>query len=243
MLPHTTFDGGSPLKNSSRARIVCACTALFFAAAALPAQQSSKSKKTVEARLKAVEKPKPVEPLGDAKKAIFTAPRFEQTAISPDGKLLAWVETLLGKDGAPDGNTAIYLASADGNSAPKKISASTSASVHAEASVAWSPDSKRVAFLSDAAKPGQLQLYILNVNAGAAKKLTAVKGLLATPRWAPDGKTIAVLFTENATRAAGPLVAETPETREIKDGFLEQRLALVDVAPTKFRPISPADTY
>jgi len=66
-----------------------------------------------------------------------------------------------------------------------------------------------------------------------------VKGLLATPRWSPDGKAIAVLFTENATRAAGPLVAETPETGEIKDAFFEQRLALVDLAHGEFRQISP----
>ena len=113
---------------------------------------------------------------------------------------------------------------------------------HAEGSVAWAPDSQRIAFLSDAEKAGQLQLYISDLG-GPAKKLTNVKGLLATPRWSPDGKTIAVLFTENATRAAGPLVAETPETGEIKDVFFEQRLALVDATSGEFRQISPADMY
>ena len=39
------------------------------------------------------------------------------------------------------------------------------------------------------------------------------------------------------------LVAETPETGEIKDSFFEQRLALVDVATAKLDQISPADTY
>jgi dipeptidyl aminopeptidase/acylaminoacyl peptidase len=222
---------------------IAAAGALLCWACALPAQQASKTKKTVEARLKAVEKPKSAVPLDDAMKAIFTAHRFEQTSISPDGKNLTWVETLLGKDGAPDGNTAIYLAAADGNSPPKKISAGSAATVHAEGSVAWSPDSKRMAFLSDAAKPGQSQLYVSNVSGGRAKELTSVKGLLTAPQWSPDGRTIAALFTENATRASGPLVAETPETGEIKDAFFEQRLALVDAATGKFRQISPADTY
>src|SRR5262249_34452239 len=49
--------------------------------------------------------------------------------------------------------------------------------------------------------------------------------------------------TENATRAAGPLVAETPETGEIKDAFFEQRLALIDITTGKLRQLSPADTY
>lgn len=210
------------MKNHSKLKIAAAC-ALVFCSSAVPAQQTSKSKKTVEARLKAEEKPKPAEPLDDAMKAIFTAHRFEQAAISPDGKTVAWVETLLGKDGAPDGNTATYVASADASSkassAPRKITAGISTAAHAEGNVAWSPDSQRIAFLSDAAKTGQLQLYITNVSGAPAKKLTSVKGLLATPKWSPDGKTIAVLFTENATRAAGPLVAETPETGEIKDVF------------------------
>jgi len=174
---------------------------------------------------------------------LFATRRFEQTAISPDGKKIAWVETLVGKDGAPDGNTAIYVADRESTVAPKRITAAAPNLARAEGSLDWSPDSKQLAFLSDAIKPGQLQLYVISASGGPAKKLTSVKGLLATPRWSPDGKTIAVLFTENAMRAAGPLVAETPETGEIKDAFFEQRLALVDVASGEFRQISPADMY
>src|SRR5229473_2892547 len=102
---------------------------------------------------------------------------------------------------------------------PRRISAGVADSLHAEGSVAWSPDSQEIAFLSDAAKKGQLQLYVTNAAGGAARMLTNVKGFLSTPGWSPDGKTITLLFTENATRASGPLVAETPETGEIKDAF------------------------
>ena len=73
--------------------------------------------------------------------------------------------------------------------------------------------------------------------------MTNVKGFLAGPKWSPDGKSIAVLFTENATREAGPLVAETAETGVIKDAFFEQRLAIVDLASGALRQITPADTY
>jgi dipeptidyl aminopeptidase/acylaminoacyl peptidase len=182
-------------------------------------------------------------PVDEVMNTLFTTRRFKQAAISPDGKKIAWVETLAGKDGAPDGNTAIYVADREPSAAPKRITAATLNLARAEGNLDWSPDSKQLAFLSDAVKPGQRQLYVLNASGGPAKKLTSVKGLLATPRWSPDGKTIAVLFTENATRPAGPLVAETPETGEIKDAFFEQRLALVDLASGKFRQISPADMY
>jgi len=210
-----------------------------------PPQQTSGTKQSAEARLKAVAKPKASGPAQDVINTLSTTHRFEQTAISPDGKKVAWVEDIITKRGVSTGDTVIYVADIGGKNPPKRISAAVADAIHAEGSVAWSPDSKKLAFLSDAAKAGQLQLYVMDVTgpSGSARKLTQVKGFLSTPGWSPSGKTIAVLFTENATRAAGPLVAETPETGEIKDSFFEQCLALVDVATGKIDQISPADTY
>jgi dipeptidyl aminopeptidase/acylaminoacyl peptidase len=224
-----------------------------------PARAKEGTKQAVEARLKAVEHAKPTDatgPMHEVEQTLFATRRFEQAAISPDGKRVAWVETLIGRDGAPSGNTAIYVSGVEAKGRPKRLKAGVGAGDHEEGNVAWSPDSKRVAFLSDAVKAGQRQLYVAQVAGGngsaasatnamgaGATRLTNVKGFLATPRWSPDGKTVAVLFTENATRASGPLVAETPLTGEIKDSFFEQRLAVVTVASGKLRQISPADTY
>jgi dipeptidyl aminopeptidase/acylaminoacyl peptidase len=208
-------------------------------------QQTSGTKQSAEARLKAVAKSKASAPAQDVINTLSATHRFEQAAISPDGKKVAWVEDIITKRGASTGDTVIYVADLESKNPPKRISAAVADAIHAEGSVAWSPDSKKLAFLSDAAKAGQLQLYVMDVAGpgGSAKKLTQVKGFLSTPGWSPNGKTIAVLFTENGTRAAGPLVAETPETGEIKDSFFEQRLALVDIGSGKFSQISPADTY
>src|SRR6202140_252616 len=187
------------------------------------------TKQAVEARLNAAEHAKPTAPIHEVEKTLFATRRFEQAAISPDGKRVAWVETLIGKDGAPSGNTAIYVSGVEPKAAPKRLRAGAGAGDQEEGNVAWSPDSKRVAFLSDAVKAGQRQLYVVNVSGGrgsaetgaanatdssnstggvkatgaGVKRLTNVKGFLAEPKWSPDGKTIAVLFTENATRASG----------------------------------------
>jgi dipeptidyl aminopeptidase/acylaminoacyl peptidase len=168
---------------------------------------------------------------------LFSGETFDQAAVSPDGKQVAWVETVSG------GASAIYVAPTSGGSQPRRITAGTGSSSYTEDSVAWSPDSKRLAFLSDARSRGQAELYVADAAAGGVRKLTAVKGFLASPGWSPDGKTLAVLFTENATRAAGPLVAETVQTGVIQDAVTEQRLALIDIDSGKLRQISPEDMY
>lgn len=175
-------------------------------------------------------------------RSFFAARRFEQAAISPDGKKVAWVEALVGKGGAADGNAAIYVADVNGG-APRHVSGDATGKPHAEGSVAWSPDSKSMAFLSDAGARGQSQIYVTSAAGGSAKKLTNVKGLLAAPAWSPDGKSIAVLFTENVTRPAGPLASEPTETGEIKDAFFEQRMAIVDVKSGQLRQVSPEDMH
>jgi dipeptidyl aminopeptidase/acylaminoacyl peptidase len=184
---------------------------------------------------------KPPTPVETAIATLTAARTFEQVAISPDAKSVAWVEAIPGKNGIETGNSAIYLSPGDGKTPPLRISASAGVP-RKESGIAWSPDSKQLAFLSDAAKLGQSQLYVTNLT-GPARKLTSVKGFLDAPRWSPDGKNIAVLFIENAPRASGPLVAETAETGEIKDSFYEQRLALVDVSTGRLRQVTPPDIY
>jgi dipeptidyl aminopeptidase/acylaminoacyl peptidase len=214
----------------------------FLASTPALSQEKKTSRQAVEKRLHDVEKEKVSPAIEQAIHSLAAASGFTQAVVSPDGKKVAWVEELRDKNGVESGNSAIFSTTIDGKGPARKITASPG-TPRAESDIAWSPDNRGFAFLSDAAKPGQLQLYLQSAPGQAAKRLTNVKGFLASPKFSPDGKTIAVLFTENATRAAGPLVAETPETGEIKDAFFEQRLALIDIATGKLRQVSPADTY
>jgi dipeptidyl aminopeptidase/acylaminoacyl peptidase len=215
----------------------------FLASSHSFAQEKTVTKQDVEKRVKGAQKPQAAAPLDNVLRTLFAAHTFQQAAVSPDGNSVAWVEDIHSKNGVISGSTVIYVKNLKATAPPRRISAGVADSLHAEGSVAWSPDSQEIAFLSDAAKKGQLQLYVTNAAGGAPRMLTNVKGFLSTPGWSPDGKTITLLFTENATRASGPLVAETPETGEIKDAFFEQRLALVDLASGKLSQITPADTY
>ena len=138
--------------------------------------------------------------------SLYTNKNYRETAISPDGKRLAWVEALRAKDNSESANSAIYLLDLGSASAsPVKISAGGQQAC-AEQGLAWSPDSRQLAFLSDCATKGQRQIYTVAATGSSPHKLTSLTGFLQNVRWSPDGKRLAVLFTENAVRAAIKIV-------------------------------------
>jgi dipeptidyl aminopeptidase/acylaminoacyl peptidase len=181
--------------------------------------------------------------IDDALNSLFAVQTFKQVEISPDGKKVAWVESLRGKAQDPTGNPAIYVATLGSSDQPRRVSAGDGSGEYAEHDIAWSPDSKKLAFLSDKEGSDQLELYVAGTPGHAARKLTSLTGYLASLSWSPDGKTLALLFTENAPRAAGPLEPMTPPSGLIEQHVYEQRLTTVDVASGQVRQVSPADLY
>jgi dipeptidyl aminopeptidase/acylaminoacyl peptidase len=166
---------------------------------------------------------------------------FGEAVISPDGQRAAWVERLRGNGDRPSAHSAIFVRRLDAAGEPQRITGGDGTTEHNEHGLAWSPDG-RLAFLSDAEKAGQLQLYVMTPQ-GKARKVTSVTGYLAAPRWSPDGKRLAVLFTEDAPRAAGPLQPATPDAGVVEEKVYEQRLSLIDPDTGRVRVVSPADLY
>ncbi|HSB74288.1 MAG TPA: LpqB family beta-propeller domain-containing protein, partial [Terriglobales bacterium] len=152
---------------------------------------------------------------------------YGEVAISPDGARVAWSQPLHDSSGAATWNSAIYLAEVANPAGRRRITGGNGDNDYSERAVAWSPDGKKLAFLSNASD--QAELYVADAAGGAAHKLTELTGYLAAPAWSPDGKTIALLYTENAPRAAGPLMPMTPETGVIGSKIYEQRLTTVDI--------------
>jgi len=168
--------------------------------------------------------------------------RFLQTAISPDGASVAWVEETLGANGGVTGSAIFVQDLRAPESKPHRISAAADGSSADEDTIAWTPDSRRLAFLSDAGGREQSQFYVADVEGKGIRQLTHLTGSLAAPAWSPDGTTLAFLFTENAPRA-DPLMPMAEETGVIAQKVYEQRLAVVDLASDKIRQLSPADVY
>jgi dipeptidyl aminopeptidase/acylaminoacyl peptidase len=171
---------------------------------------------------------------------------FKEVVISPDGKRVAWVESLQNKEGQPSANSAIFVQDlASSSVAPRCITAGADGAAHEEHELAWSPDGTRLAFISDAANSDDFYVADLRPGAKSARprQLTHLTGSLSNPAWSPDGKALAFLFIENAPRPPGPLQPMTKDEGVVEQHIYEQRLATVDVASGQVRQVSPADMY
>jgi dipeptidyl aminopeptidase/acylaminoacyl peptidase len=166
------------------------------------------------------------EPLAGVLKELAAVHGFEEAAISPDGTRLAWVEQA--------GGSVLYVRDWRARGKPVRVAAPAH-------SIAWSPDSRRFAFLCDRGRTGQMQLCVARASGGGFRKLTSVKGYLADPAWSPAGKQVAILFAENAPEGGGPLQAVPPQTGVIGGEIHNQRLSIVDAASGALRQVSPAD--
>jgi Tol biopolymer transport system component len=69
-----------------------------------------------------------------------------------------------------------------------------------DADPAWSPDSTRVAFVSD--RGGQMDVWIHEVTTGANRQVTHERGAASAPAWSPDGSQIAFLVDGRSIKTA-----------------------------------------
>ncbi len=150
-------------------------------------------------------------------------------AISPDGALLTYI--VGGRRGG-----ALHLVTVANPVDDKALTPSGPAGCSSSDPV-WSPDSQALALLStciSGGKAGQEQILLWSRASGTFKTLTHLTGNLQQLVWSPDGKSLAFLFVENATRSAGALAAMKPWDGVIgEDGVEIQRVYSVNVSSGK----------
>jgi dipeptidyl aminopeptidase/acylaminoacyl peptidase len=146
---------------------------------------------------------------------------FGQVAVSPDGRRLAWIEYARN-------DAEIRVAPLDDPAKNQRVSAATKPDEHCrEGEIAWAPDSKALAFFSDCVQPGQPDLYLSRLDGSPALRLTELKGYVQAPDFSPDGRHVAFLYVEGATRPAGALAAMKPWAGVIGEDDVEiQRVAV-----------------
>ena len=150
---------------------------------------------------------------------------FNAVALSPDGRMLAWVI-------ATANGTRLYFATAQGTNAREV----TVPGLHQGCDFdnpAFSPDGSRLAFLSDCSvdrKQPQDNVFVLEIDrAGVqARQVTRLKGLVHALRWTPDGRKLAFLYVPGDTHRVDALAATKPRVGVIGEANIEhQRVAMV----------------
>jgi len=164
---------------------------------------------------------------------------IHETAIAPDGSLVAWVV-----DGT-SGGTEIDVASLSNPSQAHRITACAQGSTGHEDGLAWSPDSRRLAFFSDCTADHQHAVFLAEPAVTAVpRQLIQLHGYADSPQWSPDGKYLSFLYVEGATRPSGALAAMKPPSGVIGvEGLEIQRVAVVDPANGNLSQITPAKLH
>jgi dipeptidyl aminopeptidase/acylaminoacyl peptidase len=194
--------------------------------------------------------PAPVEPMKVHDPVVMAAIHASQdrvkmpgmVALSPDGKTLAY--TVGGRAGG--GLHLMELANPD--PAKDRIVTPNGDTSCRNGAPVWSPDRKTLAYTSSCTskedKEGQDEVFLWSKETGMSRQLTHVTGLFQHVAWSPDGKTLAMLFVENATRSAGALAAMKPWSGVIgEDGIEVQRVAAVEVATGAVKQVTPANLH
>src|SRR5690348_3158720 len=162
---------------------------------------------------------------------------YGDIAVSPDGNQAAWVQST-----AATTSKQTYVCKTAADSTPIKVAIGNADSTRDDAAPAWSPDSKKVAFLSNGGEGEQKQLWTAGSDGSAAKKLTNLSGYVARPHWSHDGKQIALLYIEGAG-GGGPLMAAPPTTGVIDKAIHNQRIAVIDATTGQVKQVSPPDLH
>jgi dipeptidyl aminopeptidase/acylaminoacyl peptidase len=160
---------------------------------------------------------------------------IQQTDLSPDGKLIAWNAAGMG----------IQVTPLNDPSHPRHVTACTGDARGREDSIAWSPDSKTLAFFSTCTPDHRSAIFLADAASGAAPHLLAqLNGFAEELQWSPDGKSLSFLYVEGATRPSGALAAMKPPSGVIGvEGLEIQRVAAVDAASGQLRQLTPENLH
>ena len=108
--------------------------------------------------------------------------RLGAPAPSPDGKWVVFSVTEPAYDPAEQ-VADLWIVPADGSAQPRRLTFTKGT----ESDVAWSPDSRRIAFSAKREGDTENQIYVLDTGGGEAVRYTALSTGAESQAWSPDG--------------------------------------------------------
>jgi dipeptidyl aminopeptidase/acylaminoacyl peptidase len=172
----------------------------------------------------------------DLFRSVLATRHFAEVSISPDGQRLVWIESSVKSDS--EYAHTVYVTDLKPGASPHQVGPGDPRAQFGTSTVTWSPDSREFAYLVQVGTGEQSELRIASADGASSRSLATLKGGAISPRWSPDGRTIALLFSEEI---AG--VPESARVVRVGKNYQQQRLALVDTKSGGVRQLSPADLF
>ena len=153
--------------------------------------------------------------------------------LSPDGKWVAYTVSRADLDqNAADAD--IWLASTLGEF-PSRLTTNKKS----DTSPRWSPDGKRLAFIS--AREEKPQIFLMPVGGGEPERLTEHKGGVRSIAWSPDGRSIAFIADQEPTPAEEKRIKEKDDAIVVDTNYKFNRLWVLDVATKQTRMLATGE--
>jgi dipeptidyl aminopeptidase/acylaminoacyl peptidase len=125
---------------------------------------------------------------GSALRLTQKLPGVRDQAFSPDGESIAFYAT-------PDSAQDIWLVRSDGGAPPKRLVSAVAEPDDPRFEPAWSPDGRRIAYVSDKTDYWSDDVWLVDVASGRTSQLTRKLMASSTPVWSPGGDKIALFGT------------------------------------------------